>query len=293
MSPKVAVVTGAARRGGIGRAIAARLLRDGMRVMISDLGRPMDSHPDYQGARATDLDDAVAELAAGGDVAGTACDVRNTEQVDALLDATVERFGRVDVLVNNAGVAIGLAPVTELGDDDWQVNLDVMAGGVFRCSRAAARLMIEQGDGGRIVTVASQAGLAGQPWLAAYCAAKFAAIGFTQSLAQEMGPHGVTVNAVCPGTVLTPLLDVPGGIFDVYPRMAGITREQYERKVLRTIPLGRYETPEDVASAVAFLASDDAAMITGQVLCVDGGMFAHHPTYAEFAAGGWEGQELP
>jgi NAD(P)-dependent dehydrogenase (short-subunit alcohol dehydrogenase family) len=269
---KVAVVTGAARRGGIGRTIAARLLADGMRVMLSDLPRPMDSHPDYAAAQSTELEEAVAALGRrGGEVAGTGCDVRDSAQADALVEAAVERFGRIDVLVNNAGLAIGLSPVVELTDADWQVNLDVMAGGVFKCSRAAARTLIEQGDGGRIVTVASQAGLVGQPWLAAYCAAKFAAIGFTQSLAHELGPHGITVNAVCPGTVMTPLLDVPGGIFDVYPRLAGITREQYERKLLRTIPLGRYETPDDVAAAVAFLASDDAAYITGEALNVSGG----------------------
>jgi len=268
---KVALVTGAARRGGIGRAIAARLLRDGMAVVVSDLERPMDTHPDYRSAQPSELDDAVAELSALGEVASRGCDVRDGMQVDALVEFAVERFGRLDVLVNNAGVAIGLAPVVDLSEDDWRVNLDVMATGVFLCSRAAARHMIEQGDGGRIVTVASQAGKAGSPWLAAYCAAKFAAIGFTQSLAHELGRHGITVNAVCPGTVLTPLLDVPGGIFDVYPRMAGITREQYERKLVRSIPLGRFETPEDVAAAVGFLVSDDAGYITGEAVNVSGG----------------------
>jgi len=269
---RVAVVTGAARKGGIGRAIAARLLGAGMRVVLSDLVRPMESHRGYAAAGPSELEEAVAELARdGAEVSGTACDVRDTAQADALIDAAVERFGRVDVLVNNAGLAIGLAPVTELTDADWQVNLDVMAGGVFKCSRAAARRMIDQGDGGRIITVASQAGLVGQPWLAAYCAAKFAAIGFTQSLAHELGPHGITVNAVCPGTVMTPLLDVPGGLFETYPRLAGITREQYERRLVRTIPLGRFQTPEDVAAAVAFLASEDAAYITGEALNASGG----------------------
>jgi len=268
---KVALVTGAARRGGIGRAIAARLLRDGMAVVVSDLERPMDTHPGYRSAEPSELEQTVEELSALGDVAARGCDVRDAAQVDALVDFAVGRFGRLDVLVNNAGVAIGLAPVVDLSEDDWRVNLDVMATGVFLCSRAAARRMIEQGGGGRIVTVASQAGKAGSPWLAAYCAAKFAAIGFTQSLAHELGEHGITVNAVCPGTVLTPLLDVPGGIFDVYPRMAGITREQYERKLLRSIPLGRFETPDDVAAAVGFLVSDDAAYITGEAVNVSGG----------------------
>jgi NAD(P)-dependent dehydrogenase (short-subunit alcohol dehydrogenase family) len=268
---KVALVTGAARRGGIGRAIAERLLRDGCAVVVSDLGSPMSTHPDYASAEPSELDQAVADLSALGEVAGHPCDVRDAGQVQALVDFTTERYGRLDVLVNNAGVAIGLAPVVDLSEDDWHVNIDVMATGVFLCSRAAARRMIEQGEGGRIVTVASQAGKLGSPWLAAYCAAKFAAIGFTQSLAHELGEHGITVNAVCPGTVLTPLLDVPGGIFDVYPRMAGITREQYERKLLRTIPLRRFETPEDVAAAVGFLVSDDAAYITGEALNVTGG----------------------
>lgn len=268
---RVAVVTGAARRGGIGRAIAARLLRGGMAVVLSDLARPMESHAEYASARPDELEDAVAELSALGAVAAQPCDVRDAEQCDALIAFAAERFGRLDVLVNNAGIAIGLAPVVELSEADWRVNLDVMATGVFLCSRAAARLLVAQGEGGRIVTIASQAGKLGSPWLAAYCAAKFAAIGFTQSLAHELGPHGITVNAVCPGTVLTPLLDVPGGIFDVWPRMAGITREQYERKLLRTIPAGRFETPEDVAAAVAFLASPDAAYITGEALNVSGG----------------------
>ena len=272
---RVALVTGAARRGGIGRAIAARLMRDGMAVVVADLERPMDTHPGYASASARDLDEAVTELAALGEVAACACDVRDAEQVDAMFEFVTGRFGRVDVLVNNAGIAVGLTPVVELTEADWRVNLDVMATGVFLCSRAAARLMIAQGDGGRIVTVSSQAGKAGAPWLAAYCAAKFATIGFTQSLAHELGEHGITVNAVCPGTVLTPLLDVPGGIFDVYPRIAGITREQYERKLLRSIPLGRFETPEDVAAAVAFLTSDDAGYITGEALNVSGGQTMH------------------
>ena len=141
---RVALVTGAARNGGIGRAIAARLLRDGLAVVVSDLARPMDTHPEYAAARAVELDEAVDELAALGEVAGCPCDVRDAEQVDALLEFVTGRFGRIDVLVNNAGIAVGLAPVVELSEADWRVNLDVMATGVFLCSRAAARRMIAQ-----------------------------------------------------------------------------------------------------------------------------------------------------
>ena len=271
----VAVVTGAAREGGIGRAIAARLLRDGYRVLISDLGRPMETHPDYESSGSTELDAAVGALSELGEVAGAPCDVRDAGQVEALLDTAVDRFGRLDVLINNAGIAIGLKSVAELSESDWRVNLDVMATGVFLCSRGAVRRMIDQGHGGRIVTVASQAGKAGSAWLSAYCAAKFAAIGFTQSLAHEVGEHGITVNAVCPGTVMTPLLGVKGGIFDTYTEKTGMTLEQYQRRLLRTIPLRRFETPEDVANSVAFLVSPDASYITGEALNVTGGQTMH------------------
>jgi NAD(P)-dependent dehydrogenase (short-subunit alcohol dehydrogenase family) len=272
---KVAVVTGAAREGGIGRAIASRLLRCGYRVVVSDLVRPMGSHPDYEGSGAAELKDAVAALETLGEVMSVGCDVRDEEQVEGLLSQSVEHFGRIDVMVNNAGVAIGLGPVTELSLHDWQVNLDIMATGVFLCSRGAVRRMIAQGEGGRVITVASQAGKLGTEWLSAYCAAKFAAIGFTQSLAHEVGQFGITVNAVCPGTVDTPLLGVKGGIFDLYTKMTGMTLEQYQRRLIRTIPLHRFETPEDVAAAVAFLASEDAGYITGEALNVTGGQTMH------------------
>jgi NAD(P)-dependent dehydrogenase (short-subunit alcohol dehydrogenase family) len=272
---KVAIVTGAARKGGIGRAIARRLLDDGYRVVVSDLVRPMDSHPDYEGSGAEELDACVEDLGGAPRVLGVGCDVRDEAQVENLLDTAVARYGRLDVMVNNAGIAIGLGPVTELTLSDWQVNLGVMATGVFLCSRGAVRRMIAQGEGGRVITVASQAGKLGTAWLSAYCAAKFAAIGFTQSLAHEVGEHGITVNAVCPGTVATPLLGVKGGIFDLYTKMTGMDLEQYQRRLIRSIPLRRFETPEDVAGAVAFLASDDAAYITGEAMNVTGGQTMH------------------
>jgi NAD(P)-dependent dehydrogenase (short-subunit alcohol dehydrogenase family) len=272
---RVAVVTGAARAGSIGRAIAARLLRDGLCVVISDLGGPLDTHPDYESAPPSALGEARSALAALGEVDAIACDVRHAGEVQALIDGAVERFGRLDVLVNNAGLGVGLTPVVELEEADWRLNLDVMATGVFLCSRAAARRMVEQGDGGRIVTVASQAGKTGMPLLSAYCAAKFAALGFTQALAHELGPHAITVNAVCPGTVDTPLLAVRGGVYEAYSKLAGITEEQYRKRVLRTIPLGRMATPDDIAQAVGFLVSDAAGYITGEALNVTGGQEMH------------------
>jgi len=272
---RVAVITGAARPGSIGQAIARRLLRDGLAVVVSDLGGPLDTHPDYASAERSDLQRAQEELSALGDVHTLPCDVRHADEVRALIDGTVERFGRVDVLVNNAGLGVGLTPVVELSEADWRLNLDVMATGVFLCSQAAARRMLAQGEGGRIVTIASQAGKTGFPRLAAYCAAKFAAIGFTQSLAQELGPRGITVNAVCPGTVDTPLLSVPGGLIDVYTSGTGRTEEDWRRAVMRQIPLKRFAQPDDIAATVAFLVSDDGAYITGEAINVTGGQEMH------------------
>lgn len=273
---RVAVVTGAGRREGIGAAVARDLLRRGATVVLSDLEAAMDTHPDYESSSSSELQQNVNELRdLGGDVAGIACDVRDAEQVQGLVDETVARFGQIDVLINNAGVAVGLDPVVELDERDWRLNLDVMCTGVFLCSRAAARHMIQAGQGGRIINMSSQAGKTGMPLLAAYCAAKFAVIGFTQSLAQELGTYGITVNAVCPGTVMTPMLEVSGGLFERYPEYLGIDRERYKRGLLRQIPLGRFADPNDIASVVAFLASDRADYITGEAVNVTGGQEMH------------------
>ncbi|WBB52486.1 SDR family NAD(P)-dependent oxidoreductase [Verrucosispora sp. WMMD573] len=273
----VAVVTGAGRPGGIGREIAAGLLADGYRVIVSDLATPMSSHPDYESATATMLDRTASGLAqtTGGDVLAVPCDVRRAAEVDALFAAAVDTFGRLDVAVNNAGLAVGLTDVVDLSEADWRLNLDVMATGTFLCSRAAARILVRQGRGGRIINMASQAGKTGQPSMAAYTAAKFAVLGFTQSLAHELGPHGVTVNAVCPGTVLTPLLDVKGGVFETYPKRFGIDPERYKTKLLRQIPLGRFAVPGDIADMVRFLASPRAAYVTGESINVTGGQEMH------------------
>lgn len=272
---RVAVVTGAGREGSIGRAIARRLLDDGLAVVLSDLTGALDTHPDYEVAPGSALAEARELLSAHGEVHAIACDVRRPDQVQALIDGTVERFGRIDALVNNAGLAVGLTPVTELSLADWQLNLDVMATGVFLCSQAAARQMRAQGDGGRIVTIASQSAKTGMPLLAAYTAAKFAALGFTQSLAHELGPDGITVNAVCPGTVDTPLLAVKGGVFERFSGMVGMDEERYKVRLLRQIPLGRFARADDIAATVGFLVSEAAAYITGESINVTGGQEMH------------------
>ena len=271
----VAVVTGAGRRGSIGWAVVERLLGAGYRVMASDVGRPLTTHPDYEVAPSDDLALLISEQADTTALASHACDVSSEQDVAEFFAATIDRFGRIDAVVNCAGLGIGLTPTVELTLADWQVNIDVMATGAFLVAREAARILLAQGEGGRIVTISSQAGKTGMPLLAAYCAAKFAVIGLTQSLALELGPAGITVNAVCPGTIDTPLLAVKGGVYERFSAQANRTPEEYRARVERQIPLRRLGEPDEVASAVEFLLSDRASFITGESLNVTGGQEMH------------------
>lgn len=276
LADKVAVITGAARQGGIGRSIAIALAAEGARVVVSDIGRPLEGFPHYAVAPTEEMAEAVAEIEGlGAEATGIPCDVTSEHDVDALVAQTVERFGRLDVFVNNAGVGLGLAPVVEITEQAWDVNLDVMAKGTFLGTRAAGRRMIEQGDGGRIVNISSQAGKTGWPLLGAYCAAKFAIVGLTQVAARELGPAGITVNAICPGTVETPLLHLPGGLYEAYARMTGGSVEDVQQDTLGQIPLGRFQKPEDVADLAVFLASEQGAYITGAAINSTGGQEMH------------------
>lgn len=272
----VVVVTGASRSGGIGLAIAERFARGGFDVVVSDIGRPLESFPDYQVPPPTDLELAARRVTEAGDgtAVAHACDVTKSDEVDALVARAVDEFGRLDVMVNNAGISLGLRPVTELSDDEWARNVDVMATGTFYGTRAAARHMTEHG-GGSIINMASQAGKTGWPLLSAYSAAKFAIVGFTQSVARELGPAGIRVNAICPGTVDTPLLDLPGGPMDAFTSRSGITREEARKKQQKLIPLRRFAAPDDIAEAAWYLASDAASFVTGEALNVTGGEEVH------------------
>jgi NAD(P)-dependent dehydrogenase (short-subunit alcohol dehydrogenase family) len=269
---KVALVTGAARRRGIGRATALRLAREGADVACLDIARPYESFPGHGVATADELEEVVAEIEAlGRRAVAVRADVSSWDEVHAAVDQAYGALGRIDLVANVAGGAslgAGAGPLLQLTEAEWDLVLDVNLKGTWMVSRAAAAKMVGDGSGGRIVNVSSQAGKRGFPMLGAYCSAKAGVILLTQVLAAELGPMGITVNAVCPGTVDTDLLNKDRQM----EQMVGATFPGgMEAWVQQEIPLGRLETADDVAAAIAFLMSDDAAYITGEALNVSGG----------------------
>lgn len=243
---RACIVTGAAR--GIGKGIAQRLLEEGARVWICDV-------------REDGLRQTVAELSAFGEIAGEPADVSKRDQIQAMIDAVVARWGRLDVMVNNAGIA-HWATFLEIDDADWDRILDVNLRGTFLCSQIAARQMVAQGTGGAIVNIASTNGLRGQAGLAPYGASKAGIINLTRSAALELGEHGIRVNALCPGTVWNEMSAESGMDDALWDEIRAHTA------------LNRFGAPADIAAAAAYLASDDAAFVTGSVLVVDGGLTA-------------------
>ncbi len=240
---KVAVVTGGSR--GIGRAIALRLAAGGARVVVN-----------YRGNEAA-ANEVVAQIKAqGGEAIAVQADVSRVEEAEALIEAARKAFGRVDILVNNAGTTRDTL-IMRMSEEDWDVVLDTNLKGAFNCIKAAARPMMRQRYG-RIVNITSVSGLAGNPGQANYASAKAGLIGLTKTVAKELGSRNITCNAVAPGYVPTDLT-------------ASLPPELVQQAVERS-PLGRAGTPEDIAAAVAFLVSDEAGFITGQVLAVDGGL---------------------
>ncbi len=271
LNGKVALVTGAGGKNGIGRAIATRLAEEGADVAVNDI----TEHPyaadqtDWQG-----LPDVVREIEAMGQRAiSIVADVGDAEQVKAMVDKTVAHFGKIDILVNNAGTMAGKdrVPVVDLAEEDWDRVQRVNVKGVFLCSRAVARHLITQGTGGKIINMSSVTGKRGSARFAAYSASKFAVIGFTQSLACELAPYQVNVNAICPGLVETERFGHLASVLMPENLSADEKLSEYERRSEAAVPIGRLAEGADVAKMAAFLASDEAAYLSGVSITVSGG----------------------
>ncbi|OQY18296.1 MAG: beta-ketoacyl-ACP reductase [Anaerolineaceae bacterium 4572_32.1] len=240
---KVAVVTGGSR--GIGRAIALELARRGANVIVN-----------YNRNAEAAAEVVAAIEAADGRAVAVQADVADFEQAAGLIKAALDKFGRIDILVNNAGTTRDQLLML-MKEDDWDTVLRINLKSVFNCCKAAARPMVRQ-RWGRIISISSVSGITGQGGQTNYAASKAGIIGFTKSLAKELGPRSITVNAVAPGFIPTDLTaDLP---------------EELKQKLIEATPLRRMGKPEEIANVVAFFASDEASFITGEILTVDGGL---------------------
>lgn len=240
---EVAIITGGGQ--GIGRAIALDFAESGVDVVIGDINLET-------------AESAAAEAAvAGANPLAFELNVANADNVEALVEKVMEKYGRIDYLINNAGITRDNL-IMRMGDDAWQAVLDINLTGTYLCSKAVIRIMMKQKNG-RIVNISSVVGAMGNAGQTNYAASKAGIVGFTKSLAREVAARGITVNAVAPGFIQTAMTDA--------------LPDKAREELISLIPNGRLGTPEDVAAAVRFLVSADASYITGQVLHVNGGMY--------------------
>ncbi len=271
---KTVIITGSGRRGGIGEALALRFATEGCNVVISDIGAAKGEQFSQEHIGTTEEMEGIAHdvRALGGQAICVPCDVRYENDVENLIDKAVEAFGKLDIMVNNAGVGYIMEAFTEFKVSSWDAVLDVNLKGVFLCSKQAAIQMIKQGHGGCIINIASQAAKSGFPFAAAYTASKHGVLGLTRSNAIELGKHQIRVNAVCPNHITTGLGHWQNKFFS---EKLGLSYDDYLQAIKDKNPLGRTGLVEDIAKACTFLASDQAAYITGEAMNVSGGEEYH------------------
>ena len=266
LSGKVALVTGAAGKAGIGRAIALRLAQEGADVAVNDLSED-------QSRRGGLADTVVGIEETGRRALPVYADVTRADQVETMVNTVINHYGRLDILVNNAGAPAGRdrVPVVDLEESAWDLVHAVNVKGTFLCSRAVARVLIAQDQGGKIINISSTAGKRGVPRYAAYCSSKFAVLGFTQSLAHELAPYQINVNAICPGLIASERIDDMAAVLAPAGKSAAEQRRAMITQATGNTPLGRMADTDDIAKMAAFLSSDQSDFLTGLSLSVDGG----------------------
>ncbi len=268
LTGKVALVTGSGRRKGIGSVCARRLAEEGASVVVTDIDTSFSDFPNYKVGSGDELT-AVAEdiRSLGVDALPIFADVSDPESVQSLVSEAKEVFGRIDILINNAGCSPGPAPLTQFTLAAWEKTLAVNLTGTFLCCREVVPLMIAKG-GGKIVNISSRAARRGAMWMHAYSASKAGMLGLTSSMALELASFNICVNAVLPGDIETELKQ--WGL-EMEAQVKGTTVQALKEEIARATPLGRLGTPEDVAALVAFLASPDSDYLTGEVINISGG----------------------
>ena len=276
LSGKIALVTGAAGRRGIGRAIATRLASEGANVAVSDVSARIGTiRPDDQAVGWRGLASVTAEIKEmGRETLALFADVSDSAQVDDMVGQTLAKFGRIDILVNNAAFRPGRSrvPIVDLEEEAFDEVMRVNVRGTYLVSRAVARHMTARGGGGKIINMSSVMGKRGVAVYATYSTSKFAIIGFTQAMAQEMAPHEVNVNAICPGLVDTERVDFAASA----QAPEGVSSEEYRALLVADrasrAPMGRIAQTDDIARMAAFFASSESDYITGLSISVSGGL---------------------
>jgi NAD(P)-dependent dehydrogenase (short-subunit alcohol dehydrogenase family) len=277
---KVALITGAGGRKGIGRATALKLAALGADIALTDVTRPQsDLPPQERGDKWQGIESVAEEVRAHGRKCQTvACDLSVNAEVRDLIDTVIGEFGKIDIMINNARAIIGKdrVPVWELDEAEWQHFLDINLTAVYLTIKYTVPHMMERGQGGRIINTASDAAKRGKATSSAYSATKFGLLGLTQCAALDLAPHQITVNSVCPGSVNTDRMSYQE---QIAADRQGVPLETYRAQLVEQLgqvnPLGRIVESEDVANLIAFLSSDEAEMITGQAYNVNGGTLFH------------------
>lgn len=274
LTGKVAVITGAGRHQGLGEAMAKRLASEGVKVVLTDIGKSSGEHmPSEAIGEASEMQQIVDEItAAGGKACAFNCNVLNPQEVQAAAQFAVDKYGSLDIWVNNAGIGYLMKPILEMSVDEWDTVLNVNLRGTFLGVKYAAEQMVKLGNGGRIINIGSQASKSAFAHASAYTTSKHGMNGLTRVAAQELGQYGINVNQICPNHVTTGLGAWQNSHFS---QVTGKGYDKYMQDMRDRIPLGRPGLQQDIAKACAFLCSEQADYITAETMNVSGGEEYH------------------